>query len=232
MRLDVQLLPQPGASDVAVVIDVLRMTTTASLLLDRGLDRLFVVAEVDDARVLAKAEGALLLGERENRPLPGFDGGNSPLEYLNRELAGKTAVLSTSNGSRAVGLAADAEHLLLGAIVNAAAVAKRALGLAHRKITLVCAGTAGLPSLDDAVAAACIARELSALEPSLAPSDSAKLCLRALQASPDLFESLRTSAHGRALEGDGYGEDLRFAAKLNLLTAVPKRLGPALFGRA
>ena len=247
MRLLLELLPAPAVSpdaplDTVVVIDVLRMTTTACALFSRGLSELSVVAAVEDARTLAATEGALLLGERGGVRLLGFDGGNSPLEYLDQDLSARRAVLCTSNGSRAVEGGMGARHLLLGSVVNAAAVARKALSLAQEEIRLVCAGTNGEVSLDDILGAACIARELVRLEPALIKSDlitsdpttsgfimgdSVKLALKVLEGTPDLEAGLREARHAALLDSLGFGEDVRFAAPPQQF-----RRGAAAYGAA
>ncbi len=235
MRLLLELLPPHNTPDTAldtvIVIDVLRMTTTACALFSKGLSGLSVVAAVEEARTLAAAEGALLLGERGGVKLPGFDGGNSPLEYLDRDLSGERAVLCTSNGSRAVERGASARHLLLGSVVNAVAVARKALSLAQEDVRLVCAGTNGEVSFDDVLGAACIARELERLEPDLTKSDSVTLALKALESTPDLAAGLMEARHAVLLASLGFGEDVRFAARLNSFEEVPQRVaqGPARF---
>ena len=233
MRLTLEFLPTPHDAtllDTVIVIDVLRMTTTACALFSQGLSELAVVAAVDDARALAAAEGALLLGERGGVKLPGFDGGNSPLEYLNRDLTKRRAVLCTSNGSSAVE-AAGASHLFLGSVVNAAAVAAAALSVAQEELRLVCAGTNGEISLDDVLGAACIVREVARLEPDITRSDGVNVVLKALSSTPDLAVGLSEARHGALLHSLGFGEDVRFAARLNSLEKVPRRAsqGPARF---
>jgi 2-phosphosulfolactate phosphatase len=231
ITLEVDSLPRSGSHDVVVVIDVLRMTTTASVLLDGGLRELLVVADVDEARRVSVAHQALLLGERDEQALPGFDGGNSPLEYAHRDFSGEVAVVCTSNGSKAVEAAASAQHLLLGSIVNAAAVATRALELAQDRITLSCAGTAGQLSLDDMLGAACIAHEIVQRAPDLQLTDSAMLVLKLLTASAALDEELAQAKHGKRLVEIGFFDDIRFAAQRNAISAVPERRGsnPARF---
>lgn len=204
-----------------MVIDVLRMTTTASSLLSRGLRELFVVAEVGEAQALAARTGALLLGERGGHPVPGWGGGNSPLERL--ELSGRSAVLCTTNGSKVVGFAAPARHVLLGSVVNARAVAARALALAKDGVTLLCAGTLGRVSLDDVIGAGCVARELLKLEPTLRTGDATTLALGLLEGQRDLHAFLRRAEHAKHLIALGYARDVAFAAALNTLSAVPER---------
>ena len=229
VELDVQFLPRSTytdlfgtPSDTAVVIDVLRMTTTASLLFSRGLDELFIIAEVAQARELAAQTGALLLGERGGERVTGFDGGNSPLEYT-QSLRGQKAILCTSNGSKAVQTTSDIEHVFLGAIVNAKAVAQHALKVAKTRIVLICAGTGGQVSLDDVLGAACIAREMLKLNSELALTDACKVALVNLETSSDLLKGLQNARHSAILQDLGYEEDIEFAAQLNLLDTVPMR---------
>lgn len=224
MRLELSFLPQP-TSDVAIVVDVLRMTTTASVLFRQGLSDLFVVAELDEARALAKERDLLLFGEREGIAPEDFDGGNSPREYAELDLHERQVVLSTSNGSAAVEAVAGANDVLLGSILNARAVAQEALRRAVDVITLTCAGTNGEVSFDDVLAAGCIAREVLGLEPQTRPSDSVTLALKALQATDDLATGLFEADHGRRLLDLGYEGDVTFAADLNSTTVVPHRVG-------
>lgn len=218
----VEVAVLPGAQDAyagatAVVIDVLRMTTTAAVLLAAGVESLAIVADLDDAYALAKESGALLLGERSERPPPGFDGGNSPLEYLGRDLSGGRAVLTTSNGAKAVAATTAADRVLLGAIVNAPAVARAVLAGSPERIALVCSGTSGRPSLDDLLGAACIAREIVKLAPQARLGDMAKTAMALLSAYPDLESAVRDSGHGARLQSRGFGEDVTYAARLGAL---------------
>lgn len=197
------------------------MTTTSSLLFSKGLEELFVVAEVARARKLASQAGALLLGERGGEKLNGFDGGNSPLEYT-QSLRGQSAILCTSNGSKAVQTTQEVEHVFLGAIVNAKAVAEKALEVTEESIILICAGTGGQISLDDVLGAACITREMLELS-KLELTDACKVALGSLELKPDLLSGLQAARHAAILRDLGFDKDIAFAATLNLLNTVPVR---------
>lgn len=222
MNLHVALIPEGSPQDSAVVIDVLRMTTTAGVLAECGLDELFVVAELTEAKRCAQEREALLLGERHGVKFPGASAGNSPLEYLSQSLTGQRAVLCTSNGSKAVESAGEASRVFLGCINNAAAVAEAALAAAQAEIVLICAGTAGKVSLDDLLGAGCIAREITARR-QVTLTDSAKLTLKLIDSSPDLERGLRDCYHGGLLVELGFAEDITFAAKLNRSEVVLQR---------
>lgn len=231
LKVHCHLLPQPVDSDVAVVIDVLRMTTTAAVLFDRGLRELLVVAEVDHARRLAVEHDALLLGERGGVPLEGFSGGNSPREYLDHDLREASAILCTSNGSRAVEAASGASHLLLASIRNAGASARAALSASDGRIDIVCSGTGNRPSLDDVVGAGIVIHELLDLAPDADLDDAARLALLTAAPAGEASRLLRSAQHARTLERLGFAGDIELALERNATNMVPVRRGlePAIF---
>ena len=227
MTLDLEFLPTRRPAEAVVVFDVLRMTTTACAAFSRGLRSLEVVADADDARARARATGALLFGERDGVPLEGFDGGNSPVETLALDLDGRGAVLCTTNGSRAVEAAAGARHVVLGALVNAAAVARFLVALAPRDVRLSCAGTVDRVSFDDVLGAAWVLREVVAREPRALLSDACVLALAATEGHDDPLPLLERAAHARFLRSIGFGEDVAFAGRASAFDVVPWRQGGA-----
>src|SRR5258706_13920045 len=130
-QLDVYLLPalvEPAqlAGKTAVVIDVLRATTTIVHALAAGATQVIPCLEVDEARRIAAelGERAISGGERGGKQIPGFDLGNSPAEYSRERVAGKTVVFTTTNGTRAMLRCKAARRVLLGAFVNFSAVCR------------------------------------------------------------------------------------------------------------
>jgi 2-phosphosulfolactate phosphatase len=231
ITFDLEFVPSRQARETIVVFDVLRMTTTACAAFSRGLEELIVVADADGARRRAREAGALLLGERRGVPLPGFDGGNSPVEVARLDLTGRHAVLCTTNGSKAVEATAGARHALLGAIVNAAAVARLLLALETEEVLLSCAGTNDELSLDDVLGAAWVLREVIAREADVDLSDACQLALRLVDGVDDAGPLLERAAHARFLRSIGFGDDVEFAGRANSLDVVPWRhtLGPPTF---
>jgi 2-phosphosulfolactate phosphatase len=166
--LDVAFLPadvrQPESS-VCIVIDALRASSTIATLFGRGVRDVVVAGEIDEARRLhAGLPGALLCGEEGGLPPAGFDYGNSPVEFDGMNLAGRTVVMATSNGTRALAALAGARAVFVGSLLNlsacARAAAAEATGNGQRatsqipaspgsdaaqaqveRITVVCAGT-------------------------------------------------------------------------------------------
>lgn len=229
MRMTVALTPrllrEPERHAIAVV-DVLRASTSLVTMFDRGLIRAIVAETLRDARNLALRNFSLLCGERESNPLPGFDYGNSPSEFSESSFRGKSAVLWTTNGTRAIAAASPAPFVAAGALVNRTAVAQRLVAEAARRkidVAVVCAGLErGVAfSLEDTVAAGAIveaARETADVE----LSDSAWAAMHLWRwYRGDAMRAFRHSAHGRALAAIGYENDLRFSAQVDLYDKVP-----------
>jgi 2-phosphosulfolactate phosphatase len=223
IAFDLEFVPSRDARETIVVFDVLRMTTTACAAFAGGLDGLVVVADADAARRRARSSGALLLGEREGVPLPGFDAGNSPVEAARLDLKGRHAVMCTTNGSRAVEATVGARHAVLGAIVNAAAVARFLMALETEEVLLSCAGTNGAVSLDDVLGAAWVLREVIARGADVELSDACELALRLVDGVDEPGALLERAAHARFLRSIGFGADVDFAGRANTLDVVPWR---------
>jgi 2-phosphosulfolactate phosphatase len=158
------LIP-PGAlqGGVAVVIDVLRATTVMIETLASGCPEIRPCGEIEEARRLAASlppGSALLAGERQGLPIAGFDLGNSPGEFTPGVCRDKTVVMTTTNGTRAILAALDADRVLIAAFVNQAAVVQ-ALRAESRPIHLLCAGTEGQVSLEDTLMAGSLIEQLT-----------------------------------------------------------------------
>jgi 2-phosphosulfolactate phosphatase len=164
MRLSVQPVPDarridPGTD--AVIIDVLRATSTLTVAFAHGAGRVTPVATPEEALALrASRPGALACGERGGRIVPGFDLGNSPAEYTRERVAGKALIFASTNGSAAMVAARRARRRWLGAFVNASAIV-RALARADH-VTFVCSGKLGRPALEDLACAGWLCTALEA----------------------------------------------------------------------
>jgi 2-phosphosulfolactate phosphatase len=146
--------PDELAGTTAVVIDVLRATTTIVYALQSGAREVIPCLEVADALALAKQfapDGIELGGERHGTIIEGFGLGNSPAEYSPERVGGKTVLFTTTNGTRAMDHVRQADEILLAAFVNASAVVARLLD--RERIVIVCAGTDGNASEDDVLLA-------------------------------------------------------------------------------
>ena len=218
----------------AVVIDLLRATTTICYALAAGAREVRPCLEVEDARRLAASFGrgaCLLGGERGGVRIDGFDCGNSPAEYTSDRVAGKTLVFTTTNGTRAIAACGSAERMLLAALVNLSAVG-REIRRERGPLDIVCAGTNGSPTREDVLAAGAIVDFLSCgAEQMWQWSDEALLARDAWQGiasaadfPASLIAALRESRGGRNLVDLGYDADIVAAAQIDALDVVPEVL--------
>ncbi len=212
---------RPGPGAAAVVIDVLRATTTLSVAFANGASRVIPAASLGEARALRERHPrALLCGERDGRIVPGFDLGNSPFEYGRDRVAGRTLVFASTNGSQAMKLAAGARRTWLGAFVGAGALVGSLAG--EREVWLVAAGRLGRPSLEDLGCAGWIARALA--ERGFVPaSPEARLVIALAPADGAGVRALvEGAAHARTLRalGPEFARDVAYAATLDALGAA------------
>jgi len=212
---------EAGAAPTGIVIDVIRATSTICQALASGYSRVFCAADVEDARALRDMLGeGVLGGERKAVRIPGFDLGNSPLEYL--EPAGTTLVLSTTNGTRAVVAAAGrCERVLVASLLNLSAVVGAAQD-AGQDALVVCAGVQGTLALDDAYVAGRIVELLG-----WDRTDAAEVAARLVTTWSGAEEAFRSSKSGRNLleNAPELEPDIPFCARESVLDVVPRLVG-------
>ena len=204
---------------VAVIVDALRASATAAMLLDAGATEIIVVAEVEEAFKLKESHpDALLYGERGGLPPEGFDHGNSPRET--KAAKGRPVIFTTSNGSARLHEAYGAPALYLASTVNALATIGEISGQ-DRDVVLIPAGKVDDPEYDaqeDWVAATAIAMLADA------PIAEGALLYRdwryriELDGVQKLFQ---TAPHAQELRKLGLEDDISFCARSNITTALP-----------
>jgi 2-phosphosulfolactate phosphatase len=236
--------PEELLGGSAVVIDVLRSTTTIVHALAAGALEVIPCAEVEEARAVAcqfPSDRVVLGGERGGLPVKGFDLGNSPEDYTADRLRGKTLVITTTNGTRAMAHAQSASQIFLGAFVNVSALCEQ---LQRRQaIHVLCSGTDGQSSDDDILLAGLLvdrlqrrdglgyrlnAQAITAQEMWL-HTFALPLALGAETLEPErLAEALYDTPGGRNLAALGFDEDILAAAQIDRFDIVPE-LDPVAF---
>ena len=139
-----------AATGTVVIIDVFRAFTTAAVALSRGATRIIMVASLEEALALrAAGAGDLCVGERHGARPEGFDFGNSPTEMAAAELAGKTLILTTTNGTAGIAAAGRATRLYAAAFVTAEATLRALRAAEPARVTLVAMGRKGERRADE-----------------------------------------------------------------------------------
>lgn len=233
MKIDVALLPraaQVAAGRVLIVIDQIRASTTITTALDLGCGDLLIAGDVRTARRLGRQTGSLLAGERHARKPPGFDFDNSPSELSRAEIRGRSLVLCTTNGTAVLRRLRAGDHVLVGCLRNARAVAAASVGLARAagpdgSIQVVCAGRLGRFVLEDAVVAGVIASRIAECLRDVGEeaelTDAAAAAVRLRASYPDMLTAIEESDGGATLREIGRAEDIAFCAEEDASGTVP-----------
>lgn len=204
---------------VAVIVDALRASATAAMLLDAGATELLVVRELSEAfAVRERRTDALLFGERNGLPPEGFDGGNSPRDV--GRARGRPVIFTTTTGANRLISAWGARAVLLGSPVNASAVIEAARQ-PGADVVLVPAGLTGNPSFnaqEDWAAAALIASRAEAEV--CRGADTYRYWLKRIK-SEGLLRLFETAPHADNLRAVGLGEDIPFCAEIDVTCSVP-----------
>ena len=226
MKIDVAFMPAalagtPLGGATALVIDVLRASTSIITAIANGCAAVVPVAEPDEARRRAAADGGLLGGERKGDPLEGFHLGNSPLEFTREQVGGRTVFLTTTNGTSALLAVRAAEAIGVAAFVNAGAAAAWAVA-GGRDVVIACAGDAGKRSLEDEVCAGLLVDQVRAARPDAVVGPGAEEAAdRARPYAKDLRRLAQDSPWAQRLANHGRGADLAACLTLDTFTLVP-----------
>lgn len=224
----------PGAA--VAVIDLLRATTTITAILAAGATGVVPCASEAQARIQAeqfkrKRVPIILAGERGGLRIPGFDFGNSPLEF-DRRVRGRRVILATSNGTRALATAAEAPFVIAACLNNLDAAARALLRRREKRMVILAAGEEGGRSEEDNLAAGLLLREIlrrkagdllperDLNEPARAVLAMAKGC-----SSAAVGRAVAASPHGRQLTELGFGADVRTCARINTTRTVGRLSG-------
>ncbi|MFZ1830953.1 MAG: 2-phosphosulfolactate phosphatase family protein [Candidatus Competibacteraceae bacterium] len=217
----------------AIVIDVLRATTTMATALESGAEAIQVFDDLDELFRISKrwpVERRLLAGERGGEKLEDFDLGNSPAECTPDRVAGKRLFMSTTNGTRALERVRQVPMLMTAALTNRGAVVRYLLEHQPHTVWIVAAGWRGGFSLEDTICAGAIGHLLSVERDSDCAGDDESIAAVALfeQWKNRLPQLLRYAHHGRGLAALGCGEDLDYCAQIDSVNVVPLQVEPGV----
>jgi len=229
--MTVDVFFSPGVVDessvegrTAVVIDVIRATSTLVEALANGAKAFFPTVSTEEAVKLASSlgrEDTLLCGERKGLKVEGFDLGNSPAEFTSEVVGGKQLVMTTTNGTRAFAAVESADRVLAASFMNLSAVAEALDGVSN--LVIVCSGRENRFSLDDALCAGMLVKALEgASSEDSTLNDAARVATELASTYVLTADFLGTTAAGKALIGAGLEGDLELCASLDRHTLVPE----------
>ncbi len=211
---------------IAVVLDVLRATSTIVTALANGARSFHVTLTVDESleRARSLGPGTLLGGERGGVLIPGFDLDNSPLAFTRDRVHGRDIVFTTANGTAALLKARQADEVHVASLLNAHAIARK-IADDPRPVVILCSGTRSQISLDDCIGGGAVAAQLLALGRKWDGDDGLRLCIDSYRAAlaQGLAKALAESRGGLNLCSTPEGlRDLEWCARENTIDLAPR----------
>ena len=204
---------------VAVVVDILRATTTMVTALDYGVKSILPVESVDDCRDFQQ-KGYIGAAERGGKIVEGFKLGNSPYDYMDPCLAGKSIVFTTTNGTRTIYAIKGAYKIIFGAFVNLKAVADILESL-NKDAVIVCAGWEDEVNLEDTLFAGALAGNLAPTH--TLSGDPALLAYKLYtQSEGNISMFLKGSSHIQRLQNLNLQKDIDLCLTLDKYDCVPE----------
>lgn len=222
------LIPLYKVEDsIVVIIDIFRATTSICYGIENGAEAIIPVSEVEEcAAYREKGFDYLLAAERNGEVVTGFDFGNSPFAYTPEKVAGKTVVLTTTNGTHALHLSRNAKRIVIGSFLNLTSLCNW-LKTQKDNILLVCSGWKNNFNLEDTLFAGAVVEQLKADgykldDPAIAANDLFQL------GKNDIGQYLKKTSHGERLKKLGIEKDIAFCLQIDLTTAIPVLEGEKL----
>jgi len=231
VRLDVfftpnQVKPPDTAGRLVIIVDVLRASTTVATALGNGAKTVIPLEGPEEvisrSKEFARSQ-TLLAGEQKMHPITGFDLGNSPQTFTPEVVGGKTILITTTNGTRALLGVQGARDIVIASYVNFTAVLAmmKVAASSNTDIAIICAGEEGSFTLEDS---ACAGRYVRAIpkRAAVAVNDAAAASVLIEKKYGDnIAKVFKESTHGQALESAGFGDDLAAAAEVDSYPVVP-----------
>lgn len=203
-----------------LIIDALRATSTIVTALNNGAKEIIPVLTLEEAIEMKKSlGGGLLGGERKGLKIEGFDFGNSPFEYKEENVKGKTIIFTTTNGTKAIRGAKKAEEIIIASVLNGESVAEEVIKL-DKDIVIINAGTYDEFSIDDFITGGYII-DIIMKTKEVELSDIAKTALFTYQNSKD-FSFVQNAKHYKRVLEIGGEKDLLYCFTKDEINIVPK----------
>ena len=206
-----------------VVIDVLRATSVILKALESGAREVIPVGSIDFAmKISVNAHGGntLLCGERNTKIIEGFDLGNSPLEYTKEIINGKSIILFTTNGSKAIVKAKYSDKVLIASFNNLSKMAEHLVKLKN-DVEIISSGANGIFCLEDTICAGALVKQMIEMQSDIELTDAtnASLVLNEKYGS-NIKKMMKNCEHGKLLMENGFGEDIDFCSTIDNIPQI------------
>lgn len=206
--------------DIVVVIDVLRATSAICTAFEYGIKSIIPVRTIEDA-LLYKEKGYLVGAERKGEIVKGFDFGNSPFSYMNPKFKDQEIVLTTTNGTKSLDVAKEAETVVVGSFLNLNYLNEWLLQ-SKKNILCLCSGWQDKFNLEDTICAGAICDYLITSGQYTSTEDSSIAAKYLFQsAEKNNLGYLKSSSHRRRLKNLNLNEDIKYCLTPNQTNVIP-----------
>lgn len=203
---------------IVVVIDIFRATSSICYGIDNGAEAIIPVATIEACKSYSHSD-FLLAAERNGEVVEGFDFGNSPFSYTTEKVAGKTIVLTTTNGTHAINMSRGANKIVIGSFLNLEALCNW-IKTQPNNVLLLCSGWKDKVNLEDTLFAGGVVHHLKNEAYNLDDAGIASEDLYVM-AKDDLRTYLKKTSHSERLKKLGIEEDIKFCLNLNVTKSIP-----------
>ena len=206
-----------------VIIDVFRATSAMCVFLNNGGKRVFPVSSVEEAKELQQnidSKFHLFAAERNGKIVSGFDFGNSPLLYHDKNFNNTSLIITTTNGTNAIEKSRKSNQgMVLASFLNMSAVVNYLNFDYNSDVLIVCSGWKGRFCIEDAILAGCLSNELLKNNQFYFSSDSVFTAQKIyMQAKGDLYKFLLDSAYSNRMKLE---DDMLYCLQLDKIDTVP-----------
>lgn len=215
--------PNKIKDKTVVVIDILRATSVIVTALKNGCKDVIPVLTVEEAKNIANKnrDNYILGGERNALKIDGFDCSNSPLEYTKDRVLGKTIVLTTTNGTKAINKSIGAKNILISALINAKSTSQRVVDI-NNDLVIINSGTYGEFSIDDFICSGYLIDCISNIKRDIVLSDIAKTAQFIYSKNKDIVGFMREASHYNRIKKLNLEKDLKYCMQKDITTIVPE----------
>jgi len=210
-----------------VLIDILRATSTICTAFAWGVKEIIPVASEEEA-LAYKAKGFIVAGERDGKVLIFADFGNSPFDFMNDKIKDNSVVFCTTNGTKAINAAKNAEQLIIGSYLNFSSLANY-LENDNHDVVLLCSGWKNKFSIEDTLFAGALCHRLITGEFFETDDDAAIVAVDLWNNTKyDLLSYVDKGDHSRRLKKLGYDGDIEFCHTFDKTDKLPVLSGETI----
>ena len=229
MKIDIiisadDILKSKLENKIAVVIDMFRATSVIVTALNNGCREVIPFLTIEET--LEAAENLtrneyILGGERKAIKIEGFDLSNSPLEYTEDVVRGKKVLMTTTNGTKTLTKSNNAERVLIAAMINAKAVARKLLEI-NKDVVIINAGTNGNFSMDDYICSGYIINEMLKEKNNIELTDISKTANMIYENNQDIISYVKDATHYSVMKSLKLDRDIEYCIKKSIVDNVPE----------